>query len=275
MWADSREALTDLDLLRRRRVLDVGCGTGEFTRVLWEETDGEVIACDADLTLLGAAAAHVGGGTEDDSRLSLVLGDALHLPVGTDTVDLVVCQALLINLLDPAAALSEFARVSSDLVAVIEPDNAAVTVDSTVEYESTLEARARAAYLAGVETDASLGAVPEQFREAGLDVISTRRYDHVRIVQPPYSQTSLADARRKATGAGLADDRATMLSGDLTKETYDRLRTEWRAMGRDVVAAMRAGNYRRTETVPFYVTVGRVVADTAPTTTDQRNSSRR
>ncbi|MDL0140052.1 SAM-dependent methyltransferase, partial [Halobacterium salinarum] len=39
------------------------------------------------------------------------------------------------------------------------------------------------------------------------------------------------------------------------------LRAAWREMGRDVVAQMQAGEYVRRETVPFYVTVGRLPDD--------------
>jgi len=273
MWTDSRAALVDLELGDRSRVLDVGCGTGKLTRVLAGEVPGEVVGLDADRSLLSVATPTATGqadrsgsgqrgpgttGAGGGRPASFVAGDALRLPFDDDAFDLVVCQALLINLPDPAAAVAEFARASSDLVAAIEPDNAAVTVESTVEAESTLEARARAAYLEGVGTDVTLGAASEPFREAGLTVVSTRRYDHVRVVEPPYSDGALADAKRKATGAGLADDRATMLAGGVTDEEYDRLRARWRAMGRDVVAAMRDRTYRREETVPFYVTVGRI-----------------
>jgi SAM-dependent methyltransferase len=148
MWADSREALGDMDLPGRERVLDVGCGTGELTRVLVEEVeDGEVVGVDADVDLLAVAREYA----------PVVAGDALVLPVAAGAVDLVVCQALLVNLPDPAAALAEFARVSTDFVAAVEPDNAAVTVDSSVDGEADLEGQARAAYLDGVETDAALG----------------------------------------------------------------------------------------------------------------------
>ncbi len=277
MWAD-RSALADLDLPNRRRVLDVGCGTGVLSAALRAETDAPVVGLDADPDLLAAArrgpeghdhAAENGddrddtggeGTTRADSGapFPVVQGDALALPVRDGAVDLAACQALLINLPDPAAGITELARVSSDLVAAVEPDNAAVTVESTVDREPALEGRARAAYLAGVDTDVTLGAVADRFRAAGLSVVGTRRYDHVREVAPPYDEHALRAARRKATGAGLADDRATMLAGGLSSEAYDQLRAEWRTMGRAVVEAMEHGEYRRREVVPFYVTVGRV-----------------
>jgi SAM-dependent methyltransferase len=251
MWGDSREALSDLELASRRRVLDVGCGTGELSRVLAEEADGAtVVGVDADVGLLSVAREHV----------PVVAGDALRLPLAEDAADLVVCQALLVNLPAPSDAVAEFARVSSDLVAAVEPDNGAVDVDSSVDAEASLERRARRAYLDGVATDATLGGAGTRasFEDAGLAAVRTRRYVHERVVEPPYDDGDLADARGKATGAGLEDDRATLLDGGLDEETYEELRSDWRAMGRAVVDQMRDGSYRRVERVPFYVTVGRV-----------------
>ncbi|MFW6045931.1 MAG: class I SAM-dependent methyltransferase, partial [Natronomonas sp.] len=104
MWEDSREALSPLELSRRNRILDVGCGEGALTRVLAEATKAAVIGCDREPDLL--------------SKLDLpaVRGDALTLPFVDSSFDLVVCQALLINLPDPVDAIEEFARVSSETV---------------------------------------------------------------------------------------------------------------------------------------------------------------
>jgi len=250
MWDDSREALDPLDLDRWDSVLDAGCGTGELSAVLAEETDGEVVGVDADPSLLTVAR----------ERVPTVAGDATRLPFADDSFDLVVCQALLINLPDPAAAVREFARVARHRVAAIEPDNGAVTVESSVDAESELAGRARRAYLGGVDTDVTLGATGtrEAFEAAGVSDPTTRRYDHVRVVEPPYSERDVDAAKRKATGDSLADDLPTMLAGDLTEAEYDDLRSRWREMGREVVGQMADGEYRRRETVPFFVTVGSV-----------------
>lgn len=246
MWDDSRDALADLQLDSRQHVLDVGAGTGELTRVLREEVPGTVVALDGDDTLLG----HVEG--------PRVAGDATRLPFPSDTFDLVVCQALLVNLSDPAATVREFARVSTDCVAVIEPDNSAVSIESTVDAESPLARRARDLYLEGLETDAALGAVPELFEGVGLDDVSVRRYDHEQRIESPYSQRALEDAQRKASGTGIDDDRETILAGEASEELFDTLRQDWRAMGREVIRQMQDGTYRQRETVPFFVTTGHV-----------------
>jgi SAM-dependent methyltransferase len=246
MWDDSRDALAPLDLASCDRVLDVGAGTGELTRVLREETPGDVVALDADPCLLG----EVGG--------PRVRGDATRLPFSDDSFDLVVCQALLVNLPNPAAAVGEFARVSRGRVAAIEPDNSAVTIESTVEAEAPLARRARECYLDGIETNASLGAARELFADAGLRDVDVRTYEHERAIEPPYTETALTAARRKASGEGLASDRTTMLAGETTPEEFDALRQQWREMGRAVIEQMQADDYRQREVVPFYVTVGSV-----------------
>ena len=254
MWADSRDALTDLDLSNRSRILDVGCGTGELTRVLTSETAAEVVGVDADQRLLEVA----------DKQVPAVAGDALRLPIRDDSVDLVVCQALLINLPEPVAALTEFNRVSTGLVAAIEPNNAAVSVDSTVNSEVDLESQVREAYLRGVNTDVTLGdQVAPLFDRAGIEPISTRQYNHQKRTEPPYSENALRSARRKASGDGLADHEAELRRGVVGETTYDDLRRAWREMGRDVITQMREKSYERVETVPFTVTVGRVADDTA------------
>lgn len=246
MWGASREALSPLALDSCERVLDVGAGTGALTRVLREETSGEVVALDADQSLLSEI---------DGPRIK---GDATRLPFEDDSFDLVVCQALLVNLPDPIATLREFVRVSRGQVAAIEPDNSAVSIDSTVEAEAPLARRARDLYLNGVDTDASLGAARPLFADAGLGDIGVRRYDHERTIEPPYDEYALSAAQRKASGEGLADDRETVLAGETTAEEFDALRQEWRAMGRTVIEQMQETAYRQRETVPFFVTVGSV-----------------
>ena len=253
MWDGDRETLADLALASRRRVLDVGCGTGEFTRVLREETgpDATVFGVDADTDLLAVA-------RDRSGSPAYLAGDATRLPFVDDAVDLATCQALLINLPDPAAGVRELARVSGDLVAAVEPNNAEVSVASTVDREADLEREARRAYLAGVDTDVALGdRVRTLFADEGLVDVRTRRYLHEKRTAPPYDDAALEAAARKASGSGLADHE-TELRAALSAAEYDDLRQRWRELGRDVISGMREESYERVELVPFEVTVGRV-----------------
>jgi SAM-dependent methyltransferase len=244
MWRD-REALSPLELDSAERVLDVGCGTGEFTRVLREESTAEVVGADRDRSLL----AGLDGPT--------VLADALSLPFTDLSFDLVACQALLVNLPDPTRALREFARVSRGRVAAVEPDNAAVGVASTVDSEAELARRARELYVEGIDTDVGLGAARETFEAAGLSDVEVTRYDHERVTEPPYAEADVEAAVRKASGADIRERRDVLSDAGVDGESLDRLRESWRAMGRETLTQIQAGEYRRREVVPFYVTVGR------------------
>jgi SAM-dependent methyltransferase len=246
--ADGREALADLDLSSADRVLDVGCGSGEFTRVLAEESPGRVVGADRDPDLLAAA------------DCEAVRADAHALPFPDGTFDVVACQTLLVNLPDPARALSEFARVAraGGRVAAVEPDNAAVSVESSVGAEAALAARARELYVAGASTDVALGGVRDLFESVGLSDVTVRRYEQTLTVEPPYSEEDMQAIARKAKAADLRERRGVLANAGASEAELDELRRAWREMGREAVRQVGEGSYRRRETVPFYVTVGRV-----------------
>ena len=244
MWSDDRTALDGLRLDEVSSVLDVGCGEGAFTRVLLEECSesADVVGCDADTALLR------------ENPAPCVRGDAYSLSLRDSSFDFVTCQALLVNLHEPQRAVEEFVRVASNRVACIEPDNSAVRVESTVENEQEVARRSRRLYLEGVGTEVSLGAdTAKVLRDAGLEDVSVARYDHTTVVGAPYSEGDIEAVRRKASGEAFSTRRGEM-AGD--SATLDALRDDWRAVGREAARQMREGEYRRSETVPFYVVVG-------------------
>jgi len=113
----------------------------------------------------------------------------------------------------------------------------------------------------GSDVDPTLGAdAADLLEDAGCLDVTTRRYDHVRTLEPPYDDADLQAVAKKANGAGLASDEAS-LRATLSADEYDDLRENWREMGREAAAQTADGDYRRTETVLFYVTVGRVPDD--------------
>ena len=190
MWSN-RGALEPARLGELSSVLDVGCGNGEFTRVLADETDADVVGCDPDRSHLRDVRDTVG--------VPVVAGDAYALPFADDSF---VC---------------------------VEPDNSAVRVQSSVDDEAELARRSRRRYLAGASTDPALGEdAAELLPDAGLGDVTVTRHEQELIVEPPYEESDVKAVRRKASGESFRGRRNEMRGDD---ETLDALRDRWRKIG--------------------------------------------
>jgi SAM-dependent methyltransferase len=105
--AEHRLALEMLRIAPGDRVLDVGCGPGNFTRDFARAAgDGEVVGLDASRTMLEAAVRHGG-----PPNLSYVRGDAHRLPFPDRAFDAVCCFAALYLIEEPMRAIDEIVRV--------------------------------------------------------------------------------------------------------------------------------------------------------------------
>ncbi len=106
-----RSAKQEKALLRRlltnfpaaRTILEVGCGTGYFTR-WFGEIGMRALGLDLSWTMLEQARRH--------GKLALLQGDALILPFPSGSVDLVALITTLEFLADPLDALAEALRVA-------------------------------------------------------------------------------------------------------------------------------------------------------------------
>jgi ubiquinone/menaquinone biosynthesis C-methylase UbiE len=92
-------------------VLDVGCGTGNFTRDFARSVgpDGLVVGLDVSETMLSRAVRDTTAAGFD--QVAYVRGDAADLPFLDASFDAVCCFAALNLFADPYAALDSFARV--------------------------------------------------------------------------------------------------------------------------------------------------------------------
>lgn len=111
-------ALAELQAVRPRSVLDVGCGTGIFAARLDRElVPGGVVGCDLSGGMLAEAATR-------SHRVGWVRGDSARLPVRSGAVDAVVCTQAF-HFFDQPAAWAEFRRVLAPgghaLVGMINP----------------------------------------------------------------------------------------------------------------------------------------------------------
>jgi demethylmenaquinone methyltransferase / 2-methoxy-6-polyprenyl-1,4-benzoquinol methylase len=93
------------------RILDLGCGTGELTRLAARRYPGaRVLGVDFTREMLRVAARRTGGAARA-GRIDYGRGTAMHLPVADATFDVVTNAFLARNLVDLDAAMREMRRV--------------------------------------------------------------------------------------------------------------------------------------------------------------------
>lgn len=165
-----------LELRPGMRIVDVGCGTGEFTRYLVElvQRDCQMVGVDTRAASVKSAV-HETGQAGLSTRISYKKGDAYRLPIEDNFADLTCCRTLLMHLTDPARAVSEMARVTKlgGIVAAVEPGRMRSFYDPENEEFVELDEEMARAYLKGVRNlegkEMGIGErLPSIFMTAGL-----------------------------------------------------------------------------------------------------------
>ncbi|TFH87994.1 class I SAM-dependent methyltransferase [Billgrantia azerbaijanica] len=114
-WIGERELALALRGLAPRpgeSLLDVGCGTGDFTRGLARALDGRVTGIDIEPSWVAYAR------QRSDAGIGWVVGDARHLPFPNDSVDLAVAVTSLCFIDDERQAIREMLRVARRRIAL-------------------------------------------------------------------------------------------------------------------------------------------------------------
>lgn len=105
-------SLAMVEVPRTGAVLDIGCGTGNFTRPLAARLDPtRALVVGLDLSMPMLQRAEQTRRSRGLAHVRHVRGDAQRLPVDDAVLDAVHCAASLQLMPDPWAALSEMARV--------------------------------------------------------------------------------------------------------------------------------------------------------------------
>ncbi|MEW6321768.1 MAG: class I SAM-dependent methyltransferase [Acidobacteriota bacterium] len=118
MEAEQAVVLECLGLVAGRRVLDAGCGSGRYLRLL-AARGATVVGVDRSSAMVARARA---------LAAPVVRGDLQALPVATGSMDLVVCGLALGDVADLGAAIRELARTLRPggrlVYSVVHPDGA-------------------------------------------------------------------------------------------------------------------------------------------------------
>jgi len=112
-------------------VLDVGCGTGDFLRLLAPiVSPGKAVGLDLSETMIAEAGRR---SVENLENLSFRVGSALELPFQAGSFDRVLATQVLLHVPDPWKALSEMKRVlaPSGMMCIAEIDWGTLVVQSS------------------------------------------------------------------------------------------------------------------------------------------------
>ena len=126
-----REFFAPLALRAGLNVLDVGCGTGDFLRLLAPiVSPGTAVGLDLSETMIAEARQR---SAENLDNLSFRVGSVLELPFPSASFDRVLATQLLLHVPDPLKALVEIKRVlaPSGVISITEIDWGTLVVQSS------------------------------------------------------------------------------------------------------------------------------------------------
>jgi SAM-dependent methyltransferase len=141
-----RAVLALCTLPERPQVLELGCGSGAFTRELAEALPhSQIVATDLNERLLVAAGARLGTAAGPGGRVRLERANAAALPYAARTFDLVACRCVLMHQADATVVAGEMHRVATvgGYALAIEPDWGARALYPDAEALSALLEMAR------------------------------------------------------------------------------------------------------------------------------------
>jgi ubiquinone/menaquinone biosynthesis C-methylase UbiE len=125
------EFFAPLALRQGLNVLDVGCGTGDFLRLLAPiVSPGKAVGLDLSETMIAEAVQRSEGNL---SNVSFRVGSVLDLPFQNASFDRVLATQLLLHVPDPGKALAEMKRVlaPSGLMSIAEIDWGTLVVETS------------------------------------------------------------------------------------------------------------------------------------------------
>jgi ubiquinone/menaquinone biosynthesis C-methylase UbiE len=191
-FADAANSLDDIQAIKQlmlpslnlghgKRVLDVGCGTGDDVRKLAELVGGrgQAVGLDHSAVMIAEARRRHGG---EALPVEFMQGDAEHLSFANETFDACRAERVLMHLAEPERAMMEMARVlrRRGRVVVFDFDWDTIFVDS--HYQETTRKIARL-YSDTIRSGWIGRALPRLFQQAGLDEVTSVP----RAVRPHYA----------------------------------------------------------------------------------------
>ena len=232
---------TFLGLKPGMKIVDVGCGTGDFTRYIASLVPGKHRIIGVDLRTNNLRSAEKQTKKEGMTGITFRKGDAYNIPVEDGWADLVCCRTLLMHLTTPLKAVQEMSRVAREggAVAAFEPGRFHSSYVPDDEKLSKIADKLALSYIDGVRKregkNFDIGnRLPTIFHQAGLHDIAAEIQADTYLASDP--RRKLEDVRDEL-GFYLAlfketkkiDARAMRAGGASTKEIdrYNRWYEKW------------------------------------------------
>jgi len=230
-----------------QQIVDVGCGTGDFTRYLAEISDRKARVLGIDSNEKSVRAAIADSNKAGLSRVtSYKVGDVYELPLKDGYADLACCRTLLMHLSDPLRAVKEMARIvrNGGSVVAVEGGKMVSFYDPNDEEYSKLAERAHSAWVDGIKKlegkEFKIGEkLPSIFRLAGLSDIRAEIQADAWLYSDPrrklsdiradlrFEQSIFKERRRKDRkylfAGGLSHKWITSYFNHLAKRTNEKL----------------------------------------------------
>lgn len=194
-----------LNIKPEQKVVDVGCGTGDFTRFLARLSDGKatILGIDSNPKSVPAAVSDT-----EKAGLSKIIsykeGDVFKIPLKDNYADLATCRTLLMHLTDPLKAVKEMVRITKPGGHVVAVEGGRMTsfYDPDDEQYASLANRGYEAWIKGVKKlegkEFKIGEkLPGIFRDAGLTGIQAEIQADAWLYSDP--RRKLSDIKKELT----------------------------------------------------------------------------
>jgi ubiquinone/menaquinone biosynthesis C-methylase UbiE len=218
-----KDFISEVNLPKEAKVLEIGCGTGALTRFLAGLPDvSGVLGIDPSPVFIAKARELAGRAR----NLTFQEGDGRALGCEDRTFDAVLFHTSLCHIPNPERALAEALRVlrPGGLTAIFDGDYATTSV--AIGNFDPLQCCADAAIDGLVHDRWLVRKLPEMLRAAGFEALQSRSYGYTSLPEPSYMFT-------------LVDRGADLLVGA-------------RRIGPETAAALKAEARRRAEVDRFY-----------------------
>lgn len=194
-----------LNIKPHQTIVDVGCGTGDFTRFLARLSDGKakILGIDSNPKSIPAAISDT-----EKAGLSKVVsykeGDVFKIPLNNNYADLTTCRTLLMHLTDPLKAVKEMARITKPggHVVAVEGGKMSSFYDPDDKQYADLANRGYDAWIKGIKKlegkEFKIGEkLPGIFRDAGLTGIKAEIQADAWLYSDP--RRALGDIKKELT----------------------------------------------------------------------------